>query len=221
MNDGISLVVDGRSGCATSLQRMRDTSSLRWLTFIQDEELATTDDSSSKCQDLTLANRQVSTTAGNGSIESDPSFIILALDGEQAGSTKGIVERGVVVLIERIRVPAPSERATQQLRNLRDDRDFRPQSVQVYLARQSTIVKNISFGEDISGQRQRFPLPVRPTTPTSAKRRTSYAALPDRLAKFNSVLGISTGKFHRKSLGQARVALPEGPSFVDGHVHRT
>ena len=48
-----------------------------------------------------------------------------------------------------------------------------------------------------------------------SKRPTSYVALPDRLAKFNSVSGTNAGEFHRKRLGQARVVLPEGPSFAD------
>jgi len=121
-------------------------------TFIQDQKLAATDNSSGKCQDLALPNRKVSSPARNVGLQRDPSFIILTLDREQSRSPERIIQSRIVVLAERIQVP--SERVTQQLRDLRDDRDVRPQSVQVDLVRRNTIVNDVSLGEDASEQRQ-------------------------------------------------------------------
>ena len=52
------------------------------------------------------------------------------------------------------RVQVSPERVTQQLRNLRDDRDVCPQSGQVDLARRNTIIGYVSLREDASEQRK-------------------------------------------------------------------
>ena len=52
------------------------------------------------------------------------------------------------------RIQISSERVAQQLGNLWDDRDVRPQNVQVELARRNTVVDDISLGEDASEQRK-------------------------------------------------------------------
>ena len=119
-------------------------SDLRWeFTFVQDQKLAATDDGPGKCQDLMLPDRKVSSPARNRGLQRDPPLFILALDREQTG---------IVRLTERIQVP--SDRVARQLRDLRYDRDIRPQSVQVDLARRNSIIANVPFNEDASERHQ-------------------------------------------------------------------
>ena len=101
---------------------------------------------------MTLANREVSAAAGNCSIESDPSFIIFVLDGEQASSTESIVECGVVVLIERIQISPEGIR--QQLGDLRDDGDIRSEGLQVDLLRVHAVKVDGALREDTPKQCQ-------------------------------------------------------------------
>ena len=131
---------------AIKIDEYKVLSDLQWeFTFVQDQKLAATDNGPGKCQDLTLPDRKVSSPARNLGLQCDPSFVILTLDREQTRRPEGIVEGSIVVLAKRIQVP--SQRVAQQLRDLRDDRDIRPQSVQIDLARWESIVEDIPFGE--------------------------------------------------------------------------
>jgi hypothetical protein len=95
---------------------------------------------------LTLANGQVSAAARNGSLESDPSIIIFALDREQTGSMESVVERSVVALTEWIQISSESIR--QQLGDLRYDSDVRPEGLKVDLVRGYTIKVDGTLRED-------------------------------------------------------------------------
>jgi hypothetical protein len=50
--------------------------------FVQDEKLASTHDGTSKRDDLTLANGEVTTPTRNGGIKGDPAFADLVLKRE-------------------------------------------------------------------------------------------------------------------------------------------
>ena len=74
------------------------------ITFIQNQELATTDSGPGKRQYLTLTGRKVSSPTRNCGLQRNPSLAILALDQEQTRSPESIFESSIVMLAERIQV---------------------------------------------------------------------------------------------------------------------
>ena len=82
-------------------------------TFVEDEQLAPPHNSPSERDDLPLSDGQVPSTARNLRIERDPCMVRALLQREEACRAKRVIERGVVMRSEWVKVLA--QRPAQQL----------------------------------------------------------------------------------------------------------
>ena len=80
------------------------TTSEQAHTFVQNQQFATTYDCSRKGQNLALTHREITTSAGDSSIQCNliPVRVHVGFKGEKASSAQCIVQLGVIMLLEWI-----------------------------------------------------------------------------------------------------------------------
>lgn len=139
-------------------------------TFIQNEQLALSDNCSRQGKDLALANRQVATTTRNGGIKSDTAFVALILQREQSRSTQSIVQNRIIILSEGVQVLPQGTAEKLRLEeilsqheaaktgaitdHLRDNSNVGAESIKVDGVCRDAIVVDLALGEDQAQESQ-------------------------------------------------------------------
>lgn len=104
LNDRVRLVVYGRCRCRELLRRPSPYIIQRLYTFVQDQQLALTNNGSRQGQDLSLTNRQVLPAFSNHAVQCDLVFHHILLQFSEARSAQCRVEGSVIVLLKWVQI---------------------------------------------------------------------------------------------------------------------